>query len=110
MYFYLRTSKLNTFGDFLEEYVKYDDVKVNYKAHMLPLTWVEATQKCKSEKATLAMPKNQKEADTLKSIFEKKLRSVESGVTARDYVFLGFHDQFTEGEYIDEKGIDVWSS
>ncbi|XP_077297689.1 macrophage mannose receptor 1-like isoform X2 [Arctopsyche grandis] len=100
-----------------EDYVKYEDVKVDYKAHTLPLTWVEAMQKCKSEKAKLAMPKNQKEVDILKSIFEKKLKSVVSGVTATDYIFLGFHDQFTEGEYINEKGYSIgkhyyntWSS
>lgn len=60
---------------------------------------------CYSENATLAMPKNENEANVLKKIFEQFPKSTLAGVTHPDYFLLGFHDAFSEGEFLTDEGI-----
>ena len=73
----------------------------SYKFYAAPQKWVDARDTCRSENATLAMPKNENEASVLKNIFS---RFVLKGVRNPGIALLGFHDMFKEGEYLTDEG------
>ncbi|XP_069694778.1 hemolymph lipopolysaccharide-binding protein-like [Periplaneta americana] len=64
-----------------------------YKFHETPKTWDEARKICEEEGAYLAIVNSKKESQ----IFQNLLSSA---TTYRDFLLLGFHDRFVEGEFV----------
>ncbi|XP_077284221.1 C-type mannose receptor 2-like [Arctopsyche grandis] len=90
-----------------DNYVYYPEVNIHYKFHKKPLQWSDAILECYRENATLAMPKNEVEANVLKNIFEQYPKSTLTGDPNADYLHLGFHDVFSEGEYLTVQGHSI---
>jgi hypothetical protein len=69
-----------------------------YKFHTVAKTWDEARRTCDAEGAHLAVINSEAELHVLTNLF----RSVPTlrGVKYNQYAFIGFHDRFSEGEYL----------
>ncbi|XP_077294996.1 macrophage mannose receptor 1-like isoform X2 [Arctopsyche grandis] len=80
-------------------YNAFSNVNVLYKLHKTPMIWLDAVKKCNSECATLAMPKNQAEADVLKSMFHE-FKCPTAALGKMDRLLLGFHNYFSEGQFV----------
>ncbi|XP_077295203.1 macrophage mannose receptor 1-like [Arctopsyche grandis] len=86
------------------EYVFFPHVDVLYKFHKDIKTWYEARNICRLENATLAIPETDTEVEVLKFIFKEYPASSLKHIKNYDYIFLGFHDIFREGEFLTESG------
>nr|AQY54447.1 immulectin 11 [Hepialus xiaojinensis] len=71
-----------------------------YKLHLNPKTWSEAYTICHAEQSYLAVPTNKKESDLLKEMLAKHPENTLNDNFYKNGAYLGFHDQFTEGEYV----------
>ncbi|XP_063245056.1 hemolymph lipopolysaccharide-binding protein-like [Bacillus rossius redtenbacheri] len=69
-----------------------------YKFHTTPSTWSSAREVCAAEGGHLAIVNSQAEENVLKQLFAEHTSL--AGVTNNDFAFLGFHDRYTEGEYV----------
>jgi hypothetical protein len=69
-----------------------------YKFHTTGKTWDGARRTCDQEGAHLAVINSEAEMNVLTSLFRSvpKLR----GVAYNQYAYIGFHDRFSEGEYV----------
>ncbi|KAK7872115.1 hypothetical protein R5R35_005191 [Gryllus longicercus] len=63
-----------------------------YRVHLAPLNWLEAKATCEREGAHLAVINSQEEANTI-------ARILASQPIAVNYVSMGFHDLFSEGDH-----------
>nr|AQY54446.1 immulectin 10 [Hepialus xiaojinensis] len=71
-----------------------------YKLHLEPKTWSEAFTICHAEQSYLAIINNDVEAKLLKETLAKHPKDTLKGNFYKDGAYLGFHDQFTEGEFV----------
>jgi hypothetical protein len=69
-----------------------------YKFHTAGKTWDGARRTCDQEGAHLAVINSEAELNVLKNLFHSvpKIR----GVKYNQYAYIGFHDRFSEGEYL----------
>jgi cytolysin (calcineurin-like family phosphatase) len=69
-----------------------------YKFHTVAKTWDGARRTCDQEGAHLAVINSEAELNVLTDLFSSvpKLR----GVAYNQYAYIGFHDRFSEGEYL----------
>ncbi|CAG2057760.1 unnamed protein product, partial [Timema podura] len=69
-----------------------------YKLHTTTKTWLEARNTCAEEGAHLAIINSEKELRALQGIFQlyPKIRDGWENNVA----YIGFHDLFTEGQYV----------
>jgi hypothetical protein len=76
-----------------------------YKFHRNKQTWFGARKVCQDEQATLALPENLEEANVMLKYFNDKYPASKlSDIVHKDYLLIGFHDFFNEGEYVSLKG------
>jgi len=66
-----------------------------YKIHTVPKTWHEARQICAQERGHLAIINSEEESKVLQSIFAPVAAKLNV-----DWVFIGFHDLYNEGQYL----------
>lgn len=79
---------------------KYDsELDIYYKFHANARNWNHARRLCRAQNGTLAMPKNKFEVEALINILNNNSK-------AKIYkeMHLGFHDMFSEGEYVSLRG------
>ncbi|XP_049961674.1 macrophage mannose receptor 1-like [Schistocerca serialis cubense] len=69
-----------------------------YKLHSEALDWEGARRACASEGAHLAVVHSSYEASVLQRLFGARLLYKDS--PRADFAFIGFHDQFNEGQYL----------
>jgi hypothetical protein len=69
-----------------------------YKFHAVAEKWDDARKICTQEGTHLLILNSGTEMDAVKSIWSKQPNI--SGTIYPDYIFVGVHDRFNEGEYI----------
>nr|P26305.1 RecName: Full=Hemolymph lipopolysaccharide-binding protein; Short=LPS-BP; Short=LPS-binding protein; Flags: Precursor [Periplaneta americana]BAA00616.1 lipopolysaccharide-binding protein [Periplaneta americana] len=69
-----------------------------YKFHKTPKTWDEARIICQQEGGHLVIINSEDESKVLQNLFSKVTKT--EGATNNDYIFIGIHDRFVEGEFI----------
>ncbi|GBP54958.1 Hemolymph lipopolysaccharide-binding protein [Eumeta japonica] len=86
------------------EYSPNSDNSSCYKIHKQPKKWSQAYAACKDEGSDLAVVNSQGEADYLVQLMKKVFNSTVTAPHLKNYLYVGFHDLFTEGEYLTIKG------
>lgn len=71
--------------------------KTFYRLHDLATNWLQARQICEAEGTTLLVPDHLEEIENLKLLFSN-MKAHYTGV------FIGLHDQFSNGNFINLKG------
>ncbi|XP_069694779.1 hemolymph lipopolysaccharide-binding protein-like [Periplaneta americana] len=69
-----------------------------YKFHKTPKTWDEARKICEEEGAHLVIINSEEESGILQKLFSTVNETI--GTSNNNYISIGFHDRFVEGEYI----------
>ncbi|XP_044739759.1 uncharacterized protein LOC123301094 [Chrysoperla carnea] len=84
-----------------------------YKFHTSSTTWAEARRICEAEGAYLTIVNSEDEAYFLVRLFSQYPAAVLNGITClngANFVSIGFHDIFQEGEYVTIDGKSIRSS
>ncbi|XP_067002282.1 hemolymph lipopolysaccharide-binding protein [Anabrus simplex] len=68
-----------------------------YKFHKVPVTWLDAVINCAKEGGHMLVLNSEKEAEALRNFFAQNPGIV--GADYTDYMHIGFHDLYREGEY-----------
>lgn len=89
----------------IPDYVAHPEVGKLYKFHEVARNWSDARNTCIKEGSSLAMPRNEAEAALLREIFDGHPSSDLKSAPLPDFMLLGFHDIFREGEYVNDQGI-----
>nr|CAD7432915.1 unnamed protein product [Timema monikensis] len=79
-----------------------------YKLHMSPLNWDQARKACISEGAHLVVINSEAESLVLQQIYSQYLQV--KGAENQDYAYIGFHDRYTEGQYVTVLGTPLSST
>lgn len=88
----------------IDSYVDYSSVNKKYKLHKQPMNWLDAVARCHSECAKLAMPENKYEKEILKTISQSFSHGTTMTGGQKINILLGFHDHFSEGQFVTELG------
>ena len=76
-----------------------------YKMHTVAEKWDDARKICMQEGTHLLILNSGAEMDAVKSIWSKNLNI--SGSNFPDYIYVGVHDRFNEGDFITILGTAV---
>ncbi|KAL0901639.1 hypothetical protein ABMA27_006848 [Loxostege sticticalis] len=79
------------------DYMWAQHFKTFYRLHDLATNWLQARQICEAEGTTLLVPDHLEEIENLKLLFSN-MKAHYTGV------FIGLHDQFSNGNFINLKG------
>ncbi|CAH2050273.1 unnamed protein product, partial [Iphiclides podalirius] len=82
---------------FRTDYMWAHAFKTFYRLHDLSTTWHQARQICEAEGTSLLVPGSIEEMENLKLL----LSNMKAHYTA---IFIGIHDQFSEGDFVTTKG------
>ncbi|XP_068081752.1 hemolymph lipopolysaccharide-binding protein [Anabrus simplex] len=79
-----------------------------YKLHTTAQLWEAARESCEREGAHFIVINSDAEANVVKQYFSRK--PTFSGSSNSGYVFAGFHDKYTEGDYVTVTGVSLSKS
>ncbi|GBP25027.1 Hemolymph lipopolysaccharide-binding protein [Eumeta japonica] len=88
---------------FISAYFVNNDHKSCYKFHTTPKTWTDAFLTCHAEQSYLAIIDDKEEADFITKGVKAVAEDVR-GDYVKDFIAVGYHDKFEEGNYITLKG------
>lgn len=82
---------------FRSDYMWAQSFKTFYRLHDLATKWHQARQICEAEGTTLLVPDNLEEVENLKLL----VSNMKAHYTA---IYIGLHDQFSNGIFVNLKG------
>lgn len=83
---------------FRNDYMWAHTYRTFYRLHDLATDWIQARQMCEAEGTTLLIPDSLDEMENLKVL----VSNMKAHYTA---IFVGIHDQFSDGNYVTVRGI-----